>query len=268
MKKINYIILFVSAIIFQSCDVDKVDDDFMNDVKTYSEFGRTTVTLPVLEGMENTVTIPVKVSQTVATNGLTVSVDESSEAVEGVDFTLDQNFNFNGDMIEGYITITGIFETAELDGKTLILNLTSNDEDVIVQGKTQLTVVIEKQCPIDTVDFSVNYEVRVFAFDEEAPSHTVSLTPVEGADNQWTVTASWGPEFVAWATGDSAFSGLYPYSGTIILNDDLTVEFVGDASWASGGTGNFSACTNEFSITLSQALFSNGFTVDIVMTGM
>lgn len=269
MKKITYLVLFISAIVFQSCDVDKVDDEFMNNVKTYSEFGRSNVSLSVLEGKENSTTVAVKVSQATNTSGLTVSVDENSEAVEGVDFTLDQNLNLNGDMIEGNITITGIFEAAELGGKTLILNLNSTDENVVVQGNTQLTVVIEKQCPIDSVDFNVDYEVSVFAFDAEAPSHTVSLTPVEGAENQWTVTTSWGPNFVAWATGDPGFNGLYQYSGTLILNDDLTVEFVGDAGWTAGGTGNFSACSNEFYITLSQNLFTtNAFTVDIVMSGM
>lgn len=268
MKKIIYIILLLSVIVFQSCDVDKVDDDFLNDVKTYSEFARTDLTLSVLEGKENSATVAVRVSKAVISSGLSVSVDEDSEAVEGVDFTLDQNFNFNGDMIEGYITLTGIFENAELDGKTLILNLTSSDEDVVVQGKTQLNVLLEKQCPIDSVDFGVNYEISVFAFGEEAPSHTVSLTPVAGAENQWTITSSWGPNFVAWATENPGFNGSYQYSGTLTLNDDLTVEFVGDAGWTAGGTGNFSACSNEFYITLSQSLFTNAFTVDIVMTGM
>ena len=133
-----------------------------------------------------------------------------------------------------------------------------------VERTTTVFTITDNDCPTEISD---SYGVEVFAFGEEAPSHTVDFVPVAGTDNQWTVTSSWGPEFVAWATGDSGFSGAFPYSGTVVLNEDFTVDFIGDDAWATGGTGTYSACDNQFTITLTQELFTSAFTVDIVMTG-
>jgi hypothetical protein len=133
-----------------------------------------------------------------------------------------------------------------------------------LERTTTVFTITDNDCPTEISD---SYGVEVFAFDDEAPGHSVDLVPVPGTDNQWTVTSSWGPEFVAWATGDPGFSGSFPYSGTIVLNEDFTVEFIGDDAWATGGSGTYSACDDQFTITLTQALFTTDFTVDVVMTG-
>lgn len=170
----------------------------------------------------------------------------------------------------GQITVTPI-DNLENDGNVnLSIELVQTDNLKIgVAGlgneKTAASLVInDNDCP--TI-ISSQYGVEVFAFDAEAPGHTVELVAVDGTDKQWTVVSSWGPNFVGWATGNSGFNGLYPYSGTIVLNDDFTVDFIGDAGWATGGSGTYSACDDQFNITLTQALFSSSFTVDVVMTG-
>jgi len=134
-----------------------------------------------------------------------------------------------------------------------------------LERTTTVFTITDNDCP---TEISENYTVVVSAFGDEAPSHTVQLVPVPGTDNQWTVTSSWGPEFVAWATGDASFSGAFPHPGTITLNDDFTVDFVGDDSWSTGGTGTYSACDDQFTLTVGQeGLFTNPFTVDLVLTG-
>lgn len=149
MKKITYLVLFISAIVFQSCDVDKVDDDFYGDVKVYSEFTTTTLSLPVLEGEANTASVAVKISTPTNTSGLSINVLPKSDGVEGTDFTLDtSDLNFTDGKIEGNLLIQGIFEAATLDGKSVFLELQSTDENVVVQGNTVIEVRIEKQCPV------------------------------------------------------------------------------------------------------------------------
>ncbi|WP_318310258.1 hypothetical protein [Flagellimonas crocea] len=151
--------------------------------------------------------------------------------------------------------------TLELDaGSDLPIGIAGEG---LVATSRSITIT-DNDCP--TV-FSSAYSVSVFAFDEEAPSFNVDLIPVDGTDNQFTIESSWGPNFVAWATGDSSYEGQFPYSGTITVNEDFSVDFAGDASWATGGTGTYTACGDRFEITLTQALFSGGFTVDIVMVG-
>lgn len=131
--------------------------------------------------------------------------------------------------------------------------------------RTQAAItIVDDDCAIEV---SENYAVTVLAFDEEAPSHTVALVPVAGTDNQFTVVSVWGPEFVAWATGDEGFSGQFPYPATLTINDDFTLDVTGNANYATGGSGSYSSCTDTFEFTITQALFNNPFTVDIIMTG-
>lgn len=132
-----------------SCDPDKVDDDYLDGLKVYTNFERSTLVVPVLEGLDNSQTIVVQVTTPTATSGLSVSVDEDSVAEEGVDFTLDTSqLVLNEGQVEGYITVDPIFETAVLEGKSFILNLTSTDDEIEVLGNRQIEVTLEKQCPV------------------------------------------------------------------------------------------------------------------------
>ena len=55
------------------------------------------------------------------------------------------------------------------------------------------------------------------------------------------------------------------YIGSTI-NDDYTVDFIGNDAWATGGSGNYSPCTQVFDITLTQGLFTTSFTTQVVMS--
>ncbi|MCX2717972.1 hypothetical protein [Lentiprolixibacter aurantiacus] len=177
----------------------------------------------------------------------------------------------------GEITITPI-DNLDADGNVVIRVELSESSSVPVgvageglEGTSAVFTINDNDCPTEISD---SYGVRVFAFGAEAPSHTVDLVPVPGTDNQWTITSSWGPEFVAWATGSAGFSGIYIYPGTIVLNEDFTVDFIGDTvpevgfDYSGPSSGVYSSCDDQFTITLSQNLFTTAFTVDIVMTGI
>ena len=151
---------------------------------------------------------------------------------------------------------------AIVEGKTLVLNLGSADFEVGSSNQYSLTFV--QFCPFNGLE-TTSYTAYPSAFDDDAPEFPVTLVPVGDSVNEYTIASGWGPNFVTWATGNPAYDGLYQYSGTIVINDDFTIDFVGDDAWATGGSGEFSPCTQEFSYTLQQGLFTSSFTTDVVL---
>ena len=267
MKNIYKIItlLFVS-IVLVSCQRDQGDTDYLNDRGNTIFFAKSSAILFVEDGAPNT--IEIAVGATALASGevpYNITLDPASTAVEGVDFTILNSTTslINGNIISK-LRIKGNFENALVEGKTAIFNLSASG-DVEVSDNNQFTLELFKLCPFTGLNTS-NYTASVTAFDAEAPSYVLTLDPVPGTDNQWTVYSGWGPTFVSWATGNSAYDNLYIYSGTIVLNSDFTIDFIGNDAWATGGSGNFSPCTQEFSYTLSQGLFTTSFTVDVVLT--
>ena len=267
MKNINKIftLLFVSVVLI-SCQRDQGDTDYLNDRGNTIFFAKSSAILFVEDGAPNT--IEIAVGATALASGeipYTITLDPTSTAQEGVDFTILNSTTslINGNIISK-LRIKGNFENALVDGKTAIFNLSASG-DIEVSDNNQFTLELFKLCPFTGLNTS-NYTASVTAFDAEAPSYVLTLDPVPGTDNQWTVYSGWGPTFVSWATGNSAYDNLYIYSGTIVLNSDFTIDFIGNDAWATGGSGNFSPCTQEFSYTLSQGLFTTSFTVDVVLT--
>jgi hypothetical protein len=266
MKKYLYI-LFASLGLLTSCEEDLVifdeGDGFVQVDKSSastSEDG---------DAMSTSVNLGASSNE----SGVTVNFDVTIESGDASRFTITPSngvLEIPAGEFSADIVVTPI-DNLEADGNVVIrVDLSeSNSLPVGVAGagleSTGTTFTItDNDCPTEIAE---DYRVNVFAFGSEAPAHTVELVPVAGTSNQWTVATSWGPEFVAWATNNPIYSGAFLYSGTIVLNENFTVDFIGDDAWATGGSGSYSACDDQFSITLTQALFTSAFTVDIVMTG-
>ncbi|MEZ4803673.1 MAG: hypothetical protein R2797_12950 [Gelidibacter sp.] len=194
----------------------------------------------------------------------TYSIDPSSTAVEGVDYTISSSLTIPANSIVGQISITGNFENAVLEGKKVKLILDSVEGSVL-GSRTAFTLTLVKSCPFSGLE-SLNYVAEVTAFDETAPAYEIELVPVAGQSNQWTIATAWGPSFVAWATGNPAYDGQYLYPATIVLNSDFSVTIVGNASYATGGAGEYSPCNKTFSYTIQQALFTTQFDTSVVLT--
>ena len=216
------------------------------------------------------VTIDVALGSTDNPNGTSVNFDVNIASGDASRYTIEPSngvLDIPAGEFTGEITITPI-DNLDNDGNVeLTLELVSSSNlGVGVAGigleKVEASVVInDNDCP--TV-ISEEYGVDVFALGGQAPSHSVEFVPVDGTDNQWTITSSWGPNFVGWATGNAANNGAFLYAGTVTLNEDFSVDFDGERGT---GTGTYSACDNQFSITIDQNLFTTDFTVDLVMTG-
>lgn len=266
MKNIFKILtLSFVVIIATSCDRDTGDYPYLNDRVNTIGYTSSSSTLFVEDGAANNVSIGVAATSVVDAGSFSISVDESSTAVEGVDFTIEggNNFSFESGNIVSTFSIVGLFEGAIVEGKTLVLNLQSADFEVGSSNQYSLTFV--QFCPFDGLE-TTSYTAYPSVGDADAPEFAVTLTPVGNSINEYTIASGWGPNFVGWATGIPGYNGLYVYSGTIIINDDFTIDFDGDDVWATGGSGEFSPCTQEFSYTLTQVLFEGSpFTTDVVL---
>lgn len=99
------------------------------------------------------------------------------------------------------------------------------------------------------------------------PSYTSTFTPVAGETNMWTLDTTWGPDFVTSICGGCVPPGSFPYPSTVILNNDNTVTVTSTDPNFTGGSGTYNTCDDVFTLNIGQALFTNPFTVDVVLTG-
>lgn len=101
------------------------------------------------------------------------------------------------------------------------------------------------------------------------PAYNVTMVPTPGVDFSWDVTTVWGPDYVSETCGGCVPPGSFPYPGTITVNPDTNmVTVIGGDFYTDGGTGTYDPCTNTFTLNVSQSLFTNPFTVDVVLTGI
>jgi hypothetical protein len=267
MKKILYfssIFLFLAT--FFSCSPDKGDESYLSNRTPFAYFNASSGSLFVEDAVESSFDVKIALSAPQSSDlTYTVEVDPSSVAVEGVDFTIVPSSNVipNGNIVTTF-KVVGIFDQAIIEGKDAIFNLVAV-EGAEVKWRTKFTLSLLKLCPYNGLN-TLTYRGAPRAFDEDAPNFNANLLPVAGTTNQWTVSSAWGPNFVGWATGSAANNGRFIYPARIVLNDDFTVTVIGLASYAQGGTGIFSPCTQTFTFTLNQTLFTNPFTVDVVLT--
>ncbi|GAB1307623.1 hypothetical protein KH5_03060 [Urechidicola sp. KH5] len=268
MKKIiKLFTIALSITLFISCDRDQGNTDYLNNRDALISFTSSSGSLFVEDGGDNEIKILVS-STALADSDIAfdISVDPSSSAQEGIDFEITSSTMFNeGDIVTEFI-VTGDFDNALIEGKRALLVLTAEDSAGVIVGlNNTFELNLFKSCPFDGLN-TTDYNAAVVAFDDDAPAYSVELVPVPGTTNQWTVFTGWGTDFVAWATGNSGFSGAYVYSGTITINEDFSVDFDGNDAWATGGTGVFSPCDQVITYTLTQALFTSPFTVDVTLT--
>lgn len=93
--------------------------------------------------------------------------------------------------------------------------------------------------------------------DSDFTPFTPTVTSV--SSTQYTFNTFWGTQFIAEVFGNSAYTNLYNYGGTLTINPDLTVTIVGNtaASWDNqGGSGTYNPCDKTITYTLNHTLFT------------
>ena len=264
MKKLSYLFTFLT-IVLVGCDTDKGDESYMDNRATIAGITESSSTLFATADGENTYTLKINVSKVLESNmDLTIAIDETSEAIEGVDFNLSESsINIAAGSFSGSIDIVADFDNASFDGKKLKLNLVVPDGVLVGEGSS-ITIDIVKSCPLPS-ELASSYTANPFAFDLDAPEFTASFTRVGTTGLTYEVNSGWGPNFVGWATGDPDYNGAFIYPCELTVNADGTVTVSGE-SYYTGGTGTYDACTGVISVTLTQAVFTNPFTVDVTFT--
>ena len=264
MKNFKYLFAFL-AIGLASCETDTGDESFMDNRDTIASFTAGSSTLFTTAEGENTFTLSVATSAVSSSPiEIAVEIDAESDAVLGTDFTMSANsITIPAGAFSGSIDIVSDFDAASFDGKSLILKMMPV-EGIVLGQTTTCSIDIVKSCPLPET-LASSYTANPFAFGVDAPEFTATFTRVGTEGLTYALDSGWGPNFVSFATGSSAYDGLYVYPCELTVNSDGTVVVSGDG-YVTGGSGTFDACTGTISVTLTQALFTSDFTVDVTFT--
>lgn len=186
-----------------------------------------------------------------------------STAVLGTDFTIVEGVDsLPGNAVVGDFKLN-VKEAAALANKVAYFTLKSGNL-AVAPFNQEVEVRFNLACPLD--NFPLQYNVTVSAFNEDAPSHQQTLIPVAGTDNQFKVNSSWGPSFVAWATGDASYNNQYLYPGTITINCTNVTFTSGAPSTGPGGSGTYNPTTGVIEFTVTQTLFTSQFNTTCTFT--
>lgn len=277
MKKIIKLLPMLLLVLAFSCEQDDDSTRFYNETSTgWVEFATATSGTTVAPGSES-LAIPVSLRVPVYADG--ISVNYTLQAVEG-DFTSivttgsslwfsPEQAGTGGDPRVKSIEL--MFQNLDTVTSPIVFDvvLTSTSVNGVNIGVDEGSIVSYRVSTPCAVITSADYNVDVIGPGGPTPSHTVALVPVAGTTNQFSVTSTWGPDFVGAATGNPAFNGMFPYSGIITINADLSVDVLStDPDISSGGSGTYDSCNDVFLITMMQDLFTTDFTVDLTMTGL
>ena len=158
----NFKLLFIAALlVFVSCDSKDDDTSFLNDRQSVAYFvpgnSGTLQVSPDTPSSSYEVIVGVSEAKPFART-FTYTVDPSSTAVEGVDFTLSSSMEVPANSIVGSITVTAPYSASTLAGKSLKLNLTSV-EDSKLGNRLQFNLNIIRFCPLGA-DFTGEYLIN------------------------------------------------------------------------------------------------------------
>lgn len=269
MKNIfKTLLLLVLVTTVSSCSRDQGDTDYLDNRENIISYTASSGTLFIEEGEANEYVITVSATSIAKTDAnFTIEVDETSRAVLDEDFTISSNTSIaEGNLVTSF-TVSGIYENSTLEGETVRLNLVGAD-GVSVGNNNQFELELIRSCPftgLNTTSYDATVYTSVISTDDGVgPPFSLTLEPVLGVENTWSLSSAWGPNYVAWTQGNNpAFNNQYVYPATIKIEDDFSVTVTGLSNDGPGGSGIFNPCTQEMLITLNQSVFSNPFTVDV-----
>lgn len=188
INKLLYLLL-VSITVF-SCANTGEDETFNLNEKTVAYFSTAQQTLLVREEGANVLTVSVGASAAInKTRTFTIEVDDSSTAVEGVDYV---NLNLSnltiaaGEQFGEFTVNAGSFDNATLSGKNLVLNLVDVEDSNLNYRLTQ-TIKIIKFCPLEA-SFTGSYLIEELTPYVDGPTldtgTVVELYEIEDFENQ------------------------------------------------------------------------------------
>jgi len=258
MKKLIY--LFIATAFLVSCNDDEMAEAF-------SDSGWIDFTSASSEAGDSVGSVDVEVAVNLGTNAAGQTITYSVALVSGnaTDSSVFGTFSASipsGDKM-GYLPV-GISPTDASGYEVLVTLLSSTG--MYDMGLSDGSKISEHTITVCQDVSTALLASAITGFSEfqggGVEIYNPVLTPVVGESNMYTVDNMWGT-FVQIITGGAAPP--IPYPGTIIINSDLTVDFVGDSAAMPGGSGYYDACSNEIFVSLEQALFTSDFTVEVYL---
>ncbi|HIP47394.1 MAG TPA: hypothetical protein EYG92_00295 [Lutibacter sp.] len=223
-KIITVIVLLAS---FASCDNKLESNDYyMADRAAFIQFQQNEDNFLIKEDIENVYDVKVRITG-MQDNDATyaVTIDPASTAVEGVDFDIaGLSSSISAGNLFDAIQVTGYYDAASLEGKSLILNIESNDVHIGVINKFELTLM--KFCPIEA-DFTGTYVISKVSGGLDG---FFEFTPIWGDGTQVDITvgdteterafsASYYPALGSFPASDLKFSLI---CGNTIMSEHLS----------------------------------------------
>ena len=233
-------------------EFENESDQVLNDVGTINipmEYN-----VPVNQ-VNTTVTYTVEViegSAPGAETGTFVTVVPRNTRDLSIDYTIDPSITSN---------YTLLFRITETSNPDVIIGLEGDNPDTFTLEVCNNT-------------FPLAWTGNAFIGAAQINTFDMTLTET-GTPGEYTISSAWGTNFVAEATGNPDFDGLFIYDGTLTRNADNTVSIVGfDTNFFPGTVANdaalngnqFDPCNTTLSYTLAQGLFNGDFVVDVVLT--
>jgi hypothetical protein len=254
MKKIKiYILLFVFTISFSSCLVDDetATDDFGKGPNLIGFIKSSIAANALADGSTTEVMVPLLVTGPTSLDitediSFSVEVDASSTAIEGTHYTINtDNLILSADNgLETSLPITIITEGIVpplAEAPTLVLNLTTTNNNAVVSGRTgQVTVAINYLCFSNLAgEYVINYT-----------SGPQDITITQVSDGVYR--ASYLPPFSNsywWEFSDVCneltitdwqYNGSNPISGTTLPKPKGTIDEFGNITFTGINVGGVS----------------------------
>ncbi|HWR94453.1 MAG TPA: hypothetical protein VN192_04565 [Flavobacterium sp.] len=252
LKSVVIITLFFGLL--TACSTDEV---IYEGSPAVSGFASTISNLPVFEGSDGIGYVAVNVSNTSSENRtIKYTIDQEKSTADPSQYTILEAI-VPANSYNGYIKVQTSYDKVTRDPVTVYFILESVG-DVAVQPELDFnTLSISQSCEID-YDLIANSEYiglpTANGFDYLG--FLPKLTQNPNKPNEFIFDTFWGTDFVFNYYGDSftSLSGLYPYAGRLVINQDLTVTIYGFETYATGGSGTYDPCTNTFNYTLTNEL--------------
>ena len=200
-----------------SCERDQGEYPYLNGRDNILSFSGSSGTLLVENGGANTFSVAVGATQVVQSGTFGVTIDPSSTAVLGNDYFITNGtddgsgmlvFEFtSGNLIQG-IELFADFGSSSPEGKTVVMNLVSLDNNFVVSSSSQYTLTLLQYCPLEA-DFTGDYTLATTATGIFGSTVFVNgtVTITEGATpTDRTFSSPTYPEFGAFPAMDFNFS--------------------------------------------------------------
>jgi hypothetical protein len=279
MKNFKYVLLFVATSLFVACSNDDEAARFASDSQSGWVQFQTGTTIEAVAGSVTQFKLPVILRAPENTDGLEVT------------YTITDVVGSSAGIIAtGTVVMFDPATSADLNQlkQDLVIdvissNLPSNvefDVTLTATSRSNVKVGIEQKYPVkrrikicstNVPTSFTGVSTASLAGATPAPSFVPVITPVPGVANSFNFNTCWGVDFIVHMTGNPATSGIRNYPGIVTINPNFSVTVVGiniptAPNRYPGGSGTFNPCTKQISYVLNQGVFTNPFTVSVVLT--